>query len=100
MKKILLAGLALALLTTTAIASKNESSGRGSGGMISISAVLTPEQLDTLVFIYQEEKVARDTYVTLGKLYPHQKVFENIQISEQEHIDKARVLCENCCKSI
>ena len=82
MNKILLAGLAAALLTTSAIAGKNN------------STTLSGEQLDTLVFIYQEEKVARDTYITLGDIYSNQNVFANIQVSEQEHIDKAEILCD------
>jgi len=77
-KKIVLAGIATALMTTSLFAAK----------------VLRQEQKDTLLFIYQEEKVARDVYITLGNLYPDQKVFQNIQLSEQEHIDSAQVLCE------
>lgn len=55
---------------------------------------LTSEQKDTLFFIFQEEKVARDVYITLGKQYPNEKTFANIQLSEQEHILSAQVLCE------
>jgi len=58
------------------------------------SATITDAQKDTLFFIYQEEKVARDTYITLGNLYPSENTFANIQLSEQEHIDQARGLCE------
>ena len=55
---------------------------------------LTEEQKDTLFFIFQEEKVARDVYITLGKRYTDEATFANIQISEQEHILSAQVLCE------
>ena len=55
---------------------------------------LTQEQKDTLFFIFQEEKVARDVYITLGKIYPDESTFANIQLSEQEHILSAQVLCE------
>jgi hypothetical protein len=58
------------------------------------SVTLTDEQKDTLFFIFQEEKVARDVYITLGKLYPDESTFANIQLSEQEHILSAQVLCE------
>lgn len=58
------------------------------------AATLTDAQKDTLFFIYQEEKVARDTYITLGNLYPQASTFANIQLSEQEHIDTAQLLCE------
>jgi len=58
------------------------------------SVELTEEQKDTLFFIFQEEKVARDVYITLGKIYTDESTFANIQISEQEHILSAQVLCE------
>ena len=58
------------------------------------SAVLTEEQKDTLFFIFQEEKVARDVYITLGNIYTDESTFAQIQISEQEHILSAQVLCE------
>jgi hypothetical protein len=58
------------------------------------TVTLSEDQKDTLFFIFQEEKVARDVYITLGKLYPTEKTFANIQLSEQEHILAAQVLCE------
>ncbi|MFC2074566.1 DUF2202 domain-containing protein, partial [Campylobacterota bacterium] len=88
-KNIAIAGLTVALLATSAVAAKG---GKGGGG--TSSTALTSEQLDTLVFIYQEEKVARDTYITLGNLYPNQGTFASIQLSEQTHIDKAEGLCD------
>jgi len=56
--------------------------------------VLTDKQKDELFFIYQEEKLARDVYITLGKLYPDENTFASIQLSEQRHIDAAQGLCE------
>ena len=81
---MVMAGIAAAVMTTGAFAAKP----------VTKTVTLTEEQLDTLVFIYQEEKVARDTYITLGDIYSNQTVFANIQLSEQEHIDKAEGLCE------
>jgi hypothetical protein len=43
--------------------------------------------------IYEEEKVARDVYITLGKLYPDENTFANIQLSEQNHMDAVEKLC-------
>ncbi len=83
-RKMVMAGLAAAVMTTGAFAAKP----------VTTTVTLTEEQLDTLVFIYQEEKVARDTYITLGDIYSNQTVFANIQLSEQEHIDKAEGLCD------
>jgi hypothetical protein len=85
MKNLLLIGLTTALLTTGAMAK---------GKSVTTTTALNDEQLDTLVFIYQEEKVARDAYITLGNMYSNQTVFANIQLSEQEHIDKAEGLCD------
>jgi len=64
----------------------NPGNGGGSG--------LNEEQLDQLFYIYQEEKVARDSYITLGNLYPQENTFAHIQLSEQRHIDAAQGLCE------
>ena len=97
-KKIAIAGLTVALLATSAVAGKWGK--RGGGGSddttstTSTSTELTQHQKDTLLFIYQEEKVARDAYITLGNLYPNQRTFANIQLSEQKHIDSAQGLCE------
>jgi len=57
------------------------------------TVVLTKEQKASLLFMYQEEKVARDVYYTLGKKYPTAKTFANIQLSEQQHIDAVEKLC-------
>lgn len=64
------------------------------GGRTKEVVELTEEQKDTLFFIFQEEKVARDVYITLGKIYPDESTFAKIQLSEQEHILSAQVLCE------
>ena len=61
---------------------------------------LTEEQKDTLFYIYQEEKVARDVYITLGNIYTDENTFASIQISEQRHIDSAKGLCKKYDVSI
>lgn len=82
--------------------------GTGSLGLLSLSgcggssssstdtAQLNEEQKDELFFIYQEEKLARDVYITLGNLYAEAatNTFSSIQKSEQRHIDAAQILCE------
>ena len=92
LKNIAIAGLTVALLGTLAVAAGNGN--RGGGSSTTTSIELTQDQKDTLLFIYQEEKVARDAYITLGNLYPNQSTFANIQLSEQKHIDSAQALCE------
>lgn len=47
----------------------------------------------SLLFMYQEEKVARDVYITLGKKYPSATTFSSIQSSEQTHMDTVETLC-------
>jgi hypothetical protein len=61
-------------------------------GVVS-ATVLTSEQKAALLFMYQEEKVARDVYLTLGKKYPTAKTFNNIALSEQTHTDSVEKLC-------
>ena len=54
---------------------------------------LDANQKEIVYSIYEEEKVARDVYITLGELYPEEKTFANIQLSEQTHMDAVRNLC-------
>lgn len=72
-------------------------------GLISVSLeakgsgkikTLTETQKKELFFIYEEEKMARDVYITLGELYPNENTFASIQLSEQRHMDAAEELCE------
>ena len=57
-------------------------------------AVLSESQTEKLFYIYQEEKVARDVYSTLGELYPDESTFALIQLSEQSHIEAMAGLCD------
>lgn len=58
-----------------------------------LEALLPQEIKEGLLFMYQEEKVARDVYNVLGQKYPTAKTFANIQLSEQKHIDAVESLC-------
>jgi len=88
LSKMLITGVSgIGLLSTTANA-------RGRKRQSTKTIELNQEQKDELFFIYQEEKVARDVYITLGELYPSENTFASIQKSEQRHIDAARGLCE------
>jgi len=55
------------------------------------AAELTESQKNGLNFMYQEEKLARDVYVTLGKKWGS-RVFLNIQKAEQRHMDAVKTL--------
>ncbi|MBT8348094.1 MAG: DUF2202 domain-containing protein [Sulfurovum sp.] len=56
--------------------------------------VLTEDQKDMLFFIYEGEKVARDVYITLGKIHKDEYTFAMMQFAEQRDIDCARDLCD------
>lgn len=56
-------------------------------------AILSEEQKDMLFFIYEREKVARDVYITLGKIHKNDNTFVLMQFEEQRHINCARDLC-------
>lgn len=62
-----------------------------SGSLFAVT--LTDNQKAALLFMYQEEKVARDVYITLGKKYPTATTFSNILLSEQTHMDSVETLC-------
>lgn len=55
------------------------------------TTALTQEQINDLLFMYQEEKVARDVYIKMYELWGH-NVFNNIKDSEQSHIDAVEAL--------
>jgi len=54
---------------------------------------ISEEEKNMLVNLRQEEKVARDVYLTLGKIY-HTRVFVNIAKSEQRHMDAVKALLD------
>ena len=47
---------------------------------------LSVDEADTLAFMREEEKLARDVYLLMEELWQH-KVFANIAESEQRHMD-------------
>lgn len=55
------------------------------GGSALPAGVLTQEEAASLLFMREEEKLARDVYLTLGGLYPI-PVFQNIAQSEVQHM--------------
>jgi len=84
--KMFIAGTgSLALLSLSGCNSTNSTSTE--------TTQLTEEQKATLLYMYQEEKVARDVYIYLGNLYPDENTFAYIQISEQRHMDVVEELC-------
>lgn len=57
------------------------------------TGTLSAEQMATLLFMYQEEKMARDIYIYFSELYPEENTFAYIQDSEQRHMDACEKLC-------
>lgn len=86
------AGIAasIGIIGGTSVHAKGGRKNKNSSG----SSSLSEEKKDKLFYIFQEEKVARDVYITLGELYPEERTFAMIQLSEQRHIEAARRLCE------
>jgi hypothetical protein len=58
--------------------------GNGNGGGSGYE--LSEEERDGLIHMRIEEKLARDVYIVMGDLWNH-KVFLNIQLSEQKHME-------------
>lgn len=48
--------------------------------------ILTQDEIDALIYMREEEKLARDIYTVLGETTPS-SVFKNISRSEQTHMD-------------
>jgi hypothetical protein len=82
---LLVAGLAATPLGTLA------ANGKGGPAVsapprASAVAPLSDAEVATLVWIREEEKLARDMYITLNTYFPA-KIFVNIAASEQKHFD-------------
>ena len=80
MKKLL--GLLVSATTLFAVAGASAAVDDGS----SIEAVLNDTETNHLVYMREEEKLARDTYITLYGIWGS-RVFSNISRAEQTHMD-------------
>ena len=74
----------------SATLSKN-GNGNGNGGGSTYE--LSQEERDGLIHMRIEEKLARDVYIVMGELWNH-KVFLNIQLSEQKHMEAVKRLLD------
>jgi hypothetical protein len=93
---IYLAGLTMAILALTVFAGcDKDDSGAITGATTAPSAVsrsflpgndITPEELKAMLHIREEEKLARDVYIDMYNRW-QLRIFNNIQASEQVHID-------------
>lgn len=76
-----IAGLVAGTMLDPVLAGKGK--GNGGGGS---APVLTQAEIDDLLFMREEEKLARDVYMTFYAEYGR-RVFDNISQSEQRHMD-------------
>lgn len=84
--RLMLASTTLALVVSLSAEARGPG-GQGNDG----SAGLDVAEETHLVFMREEEKLARDVYLTLAEAYPNQGVFQNIgEGSEQTHTDAIR----------
>ncbi len=84
-----LIGFALVLTLASAFPALARGPSSGSDRLQSqqnIAVLSTAEEEDTLLFMREEEKMARDVYQTMYKVWK-KAVFKNIAASEQKHMD-------------
>jgi hypothetical protein len=55
-------------------------------GFVSAASAITPTDAANILFIKQEEKLARDVYQAMYSKWGH-TTFKNIAVSEQQHMD-------------
>lgn len=65
----------------------------GGGGNNQESLPLSQDEVDGLLFMREEEKLARDSYITLGGQWVL-VIFDNIAVSEQSHMDAVKKLID------
>lgn len=89
---------AAATSTSSALYGGNGNGGNGgNGGGVQITAIpasdLSAEEAAALLFMREEEKLARDVYNQMFALWG-QPVFQNIAASEQTHMDQIKLLLD------
>ena len=66
----------------------------GKKGQSRTSAILTEDEENALLFMCEEEKLARDVYSVLAEKWLELAIFTNIAVSEQIHMDAVLQLME------
>ena len=85
--------LAVALLTIAGTSYSMAGPPRGNGGGSGGSGPITDNEIEDLVFMWEEEKLARDSYIVLGEEWGL-AIFSNIAKSEQKHMDALEKLID------
>lgn len=62
-----------------------------SKNLVSTTGEISPEEIEGLIYMRQEEKIARDVYSVLGETW-NSNVFIKIMSAEQKHMDAVKTL--------
>ncbi|HUW14581.1 MAG TPA: DUF2202 domain-containing protein [Anaerolineae bacterium] len=81
------------VLTMGSVALAQETNSSAVDVLATVPTAPTPEDIDGLVFMVEEEKLTRDVYQGLYEVWGEQ-IFENIARSEQTHMDAIGRLLE------
>ncbi|TXL06789.1 hypothetical protein BMR07_06350 [Methylococcaceae bacterium CS1] len=79
--------------STQVYAEPKNTKGNNSERNTSIANELSQDEIDSLLFMREEEKMARDVYLTQYESW-NDSVFDNIATSEQEHMDAIKPLLD------
>ena len=89
LNRLIVAGLSALSITMVANPALAEKNNKIVVSDSTVESTLDYNEQTHLEFMCQEEKLARDVYITLGMRYPEAIVFGNIVNSEQRHTDAA-----------
>ncbi len=92
-KQALTLSAIVALLSVGSMAKSGATQGKGAKGRVQAPVVLTEAEQEGLIFMAEEEKVARDVYLHLTQTWGAD-IFSNISASEQRHMDAVEGLLE------
>ncbi len=62
-------------------------------GYVQAAALLSEAEINSLTYMREEEKLARDVYVYLHDMYGS-PIFDKISVSEQTHMDAIKTLLD------
>jgi hypothetical protein len=88
---IILVAIVICGLSDFSLAGRDDSKGNQAGGEEIL--LLSQTEADTLKFMREEEKLARDVYIMMF-MYWSSKTFTNIAESEQTHMDAIKTLLD------
>ena len=89
--KVSTAILILSVLSNCYAGSTKDQYARGKGKWNVQTEQLTAEEQESLLYMREEEKLARDVYLTLYEFY-ESEIFNNIASGEQKHMDSMKRL--------